>query len=72
VGEEPTPEFAVQVAEQYQRLLDSLGEESLRKVAVWKMEGFTADEIAEKLGCSLRTVARKLDAIRVIWSIESS
>jgi DNA-directed RNA polymerase specialized sigma24 family protein len=36
------------------------------------MEGFTADEIAEKLGCSLRTVARKLDAIRVIWSIESS
>jgi RNA polymerase sigma factor (sigma-70 family) len=72
VGEEPTPEFAVQVAEQYHQLLNALGEESLRNVAVWKMEGFTADEIAEKLGCSRRTVARKLDAIRVIWSTEPS
>src|SRR5262245_12767119 len=41
VGEEPTPEFAAQVAEQYQRLLDLLGDDTLRRVAVWKMEGFT-------------------------------
>jgi RNA polymerase sigma factor (sigma-70 family) len=70
VGEEPTPEFAAQVAEQYQRLLDLLGEESLRRVAVWKMEGLTNDEIAERLDCSRRTVARKLDTIRIIWSKE--
>jgi RNA polymerase sigma factor (sigma-70 family) len=70
VGEEPTPAFAAQVAEQYQRLIGLLGEESLRKVAVWKMEGYTNDEIAEKLGCSLRTVARKLEAIRIIWEKE--
>src|SRR5262249_22000905 len=30
VGEEPTPEFAAQVAEQYQRLLELLGDETLR------------------------------------------
>src|SRR5438094_407512 len=70
VGEEPTPEFAAQVAEQYQRLLDRLGDESLRRVAVWKMEGCTNDEIAERLDSSRRTVARKLETIRIIWSQE--
>src|SRR5207244_9910430 len=44
VGDEPTPEFAAQVAEEYQRLLDRLGDETLRRVAVWKMEGLTKDE----------------------------
>jgi RNA polymerase sigma factor (sigma-70 family) len=71
VGEEPTPEFAAQVAEQYRRLLDLLDDDSLRRVAVGKMEGFTNDEIAAQLDCSLRTVARKLDTIRVIWGGES-
>ena len=70
VGAEPTPEFAAQVADEYQRLLDRLGDDSLRQVAVWKMEGFTADEIAAKLDCSRRTVARKLETIRIIWSAE--
>jgi RNA polymerase sigma factor (sigma-70 family) len=70
VGDEPTPEFAAQVADQYQRLLDLLGDETLRRVAVWKMEGFTKDEIAERLDCSRRTVARKLETIRIIWSRE--
>jgi RNA polymerase sigma factor (sigma-70 family) len=70
VGDEPTPEFAAQVAEEYERLLAVLGDDSLRRVAVWKMEGLTADEIAARLNCSRRTVARKLDAIRVIWNDE--
>jgi RNA polymerase sigma factor (sigma-70 family) len=70
VGEEPTPEFAALVAEQYQRLLDLLGDDTLRQVAVGKMEGFTNDELAERLRCSRRTVARKLDTIRIIWSEE--
>jgi RNA polymerase sigma factor (sigma-70 family) len=70
VGEEPTPEFAAQVAEQYQRLLDLLGDDTLRQVAIWKMEGLTTDEVAERLDCSRRTVARKLDTIRIIWSKE--
>ena len=71
VGDEPTPEFAAQVAEQYQRLLDLLGDDTLRRVAVWKMEGLTTDEVAERLNCSRRTVARKLETIRIIWSEES-
>ncbi|HEY1379252.1 MAG TPA: ECF-type sigma factor [Gemmataceae bacterium] len=70
VGDEPTPEFAAQVAEEYQRLLDRLGDDGLRRIAVWKMEGFTNDEIAGRLACSKRTVTLKLEAIRVIWSQE--
>lgn len=70
VGVEPTPEFAAQMAEECRRLLDQLGDETLRRVAVWKMEGYANDEIAEKLACSRRTVARKLEAIRILWSKE--
>jgi RNA polymerase sigma factor (sigma-70 family) len=70
VGDEPTPEFAAQVAEEYRRLLDLLGDETLRQVAVWKMEGYGNDEIAARLDCSRRTVARKLETIRIVWSKE--
>jgi DNA-binding CsgD family transcriptional regulator len=49
-----------------------LGDESLCQVAVCKMEGCTNDEIAERLDCSRRTVARKLETIRIIWSKESA
>jgi RNA polymerase sigma factor (sigma-70 family) len=70
VGVEPTPDFAVQVADECRKLLDVLGDDTLRQVAVWKMEGFSNDEIADKLDCSRRTVARKLEAIRILWSKE--
>ena len=71
VGDEPTPEFAAQVAEQYEQLLDLLADDLLRQVAVLKMEGFTDYEVAAKLGCSRRTVVRKLETIRIIWTEES-
>jgi DNA-directed RNA polymerase specialized sigma24 family protein len=70
VGREPTPEFAAQVAEECQRLLDRLGDEGLRSVALWKMEGYTTEEIAARLGCVPRTVERKLRAIRELWGEE--
>ena len=69
-GQEPTPEFAAEVAEEFQRLLARLGNKELRSVALWKMEGYTNAEIAAKLGCVLRTVERKLRVIRSIWSQE--
>src|SRR5262245_45493396 len=70
VGDEPTPAFAAQVADACRRLLDRLGDESLRQVAVCKMEGYGNDEIAARLGCSRRTVARKLGSIRFLWDKE--
>jgi RNA polymerase sigma factor (sigma-70 family) len=64
---ELTPEFAVQVAEEYARLLHCLDEEPYRKLAALKMEGFTNEEIAARLGCGLRTVERRLAMIRQRW-----
>jgi DNA-directed RNA polymerase specialized sigma24 family protein len=69
VGREPTPEFAAQVAEECQRLLAALDDPELRSVALWKMEGYTNEEIAEGLACVPRTVERKLKLIRcLLWS----
>ena len=67
VGREPTPQFAAEVAEQCQLLLGALGDDALRAVAVWKMEGHSNPEIAAKLGCSLSSVERKLRLVRRIW-----
>jgi DNA-directed RNA polymerase specialized sigma24 family protein len=64
VGHEPTPEFAAQVAEEFGRLLDRLGDRELCSVAVWRMEGDTNEQIAGKLGCAIRTVERRLSLIR--------
>jgi RNA polymerase sigma factor (sigma-70 family) len=67
VGHEPSPAFAAQLAEECQRLLERLGKDDLRSVALWKMEGYTNAEIAEKLHCAPGTVERKLRVIRRIW-----
>jgi RNA polymerase sigma factor (sigma-70 family) len=64
LSREPTPEFAAQVAEEYQRLLDALEDDELRSVAVWKMEGYTNEEIAARLELTPRSVERKLRRIR--------
>jgi DNA-directed RNA polymerase specialized sigma24 family protein len=71
IGHEPTPEFAVQAAEEYHRLLGRLGRQDLKQIAVWKMEGYTNEEIADLAGCALRTIDRKLRLIRHIWEDET-
>jgi DNA-directed RNA polymerase specialized sigma24 family protein len=70
LGSEPTPEFAALVADECRRLLDRLGDESLRTVTVWKMEGETNAAIAARLGCVASTVERKLQRIRELWTRE--
>jgi DNA-directed RNA polymerase specialized sigma24 family protein len=70
LGTEPSPEFAVQAAEECQRLLARLGVGDLRSIALWKMEGYSNEEIAAKLGCVVRTVERRLAVIRNLWSRE--
>jgi DNA-directed RNA polymerase specialized sigma24 family protein len=67
LGREPTPELACMVAEDCQRLLEALGDETLRQIAISKLEGYTNDEIAERMGCVTRTIERKLERIREKW-----
>jgi DNA-directed RNA polymerase specialized sigma24 family protein len=70
LGNEPTPELAAQAADECRRLLDSLGDESLRDVALWKMQGDSNAEIARRLGVIEKTVERKLRRIRQAWAGE--
>jgi DNA-directed RNA polymerase specialized sigma24 family protein len=70
VGNEPTPEFVVMLEEQHQRLLGLLRDDQLRRVAVCRIEGFTVPEIAEDFHVTTRTIERKLQLIRDVWSKE--
>lgn len=70
IGREPSPEFALILAEEFERLLLRL-DGPLRHVALWKLEGNTDQEIADKLGCCRRTVTFKLALIRRIWKERS-
>jgi DNA-directed RNA polymerase specialized sigma24 family protein len=72
LSREPTPEFAAMVGEEYRRLFGSLAADSLRVVAVLKLEGYSNEEIARSLDCGLRTVERKLEVIRKRWTAEST
>ena len=69
VSREPNPEIAAECAEQISRLLESLENEDLKKVAIMKMEGYTNIEVANDIKCSLTSIERKLRTIRSIWSL---
>jgi DNA-directed RNA polymerase specialized sigma24 family protein len=71
-GREPTPSFAVEVAEEFRRLLDQLEDATLQSIALWKMEGLTNEEIAARLDCAVKTVERKLKVIRKLWEASAS
>jgi len=66
-GEEPTPELAALLVDEYRRLRESLRSDLLRQVLDLRLEGYTRDEIAARLGCAERTVKRKLEVIREKW-----
>jgi RNA polymerase sigma factor (sigma-70 family) len=70
LNREPTPEEAAEVADECRRLLDLLEEPELRQIALWKVEGYTNEEIAARLDCVPRTVERKLRRIRLLWKQE--
>jgi len=72
LGDEPSPELAAQAVDECRRLLEALGDETLRSVALWKMEGYSHAEIALRLGCIEKTVERKVRRIRQIWEMEAA
>jgi DNA-directed RNA polymerase specialized sigma24 family protein len=69
-GPDPTPDFAVLVAEECHRLLGLLHDDGLREIALERMAGYHDEEIAVRLRCSRRTVMRKLIRIRNAWRAE--
>jgi DNA-directed RNA polymerase specialized sigma24 family protein len=70
LGQEPSPSFLVLLDEQHRCLLERLGDEMLRRVAMCRIQGYANAEIAARLGISLRSVERKLERIRDAWAEE--
>lgn len=61
---------AAQLLVECRELLQRLEEPPLIQIACWKLEGWTHEEIAERLQCTVRTVERKLHRIRLKWTRE--
>jgi DNA-directed RNA polymerase specialized sigma24 family protein len=70
LGREPDPALAAEVAEECERLLAALGDPDLRSVALLRVDGYSVEEIAERVGCAPSSVKRKLGLIRGIWKQE--
>jgi DNA-directed RNA polymerase specialized sigma24 family protein len=66
----PTPDEGAALAEEAERRLAQLPDD-LYRIAVYKLEGYTNAEIAAlpEMGCSVRTVERKLRLIREAWGV---
>jgi DNA-directed RNA polymerase specialized sigma24 family protein len=67
IGSEPSPDSAAEVADELRRLFELLGDDTLRNIARFTLEGYKNAEIAKLVNVSVRTVSRKLDLIRSEW-----
>ncbi len=66
----PQPEVAIELHDLLQRLLKNLrqmGDDRLEKIVQLRIEGYSNQEIAHKLGCVVRTVERKIRLIEDCW-----
>ena len=66
-GTIPEPDLLAIFNEEYERLPGSLRDDTLRRVVVCRMEGYSNSEIAQQLGITERAVERKLQLIRDKW-----
>lgn len=64
---QPNPALATQLQEEFVVRLQQLDGDKLRSIAVQKLAGYSNQEIADKMDCSLRSVERKLSLIRRRW-----
>jgi RNA polymerase sigma factor (sigma-70 family) len=71
VADQPSPELALQVVEEIERLF-SLLDEQAQQIVTCRVEGCTDAQTAEILGCSKATVERRLKVIRAKWRAEVS
>ena len=67
-GSDLGPEFTAIMLDEIRRLFGGLEDESLRVVALLRMEGYSNEEIATVLDTSLRSIERKVQTIRSVWS----
>jgi RNA polymerase sigma factor (sigma-70 family) len=64
----PTPFEAAVLNEALERRLEALGDADLRQIALWRLEGYTNREISDQLDCTERSVERRIERIRKLWT----
>jgi RNA polymerase sigma factor (sigma-70 family) len=64
----PSPAEAVLLNEALERRLEVLADPELRQIALWRLEGYTNREIADRLDCTERSVERRMERIRSKWT----
>lgn len=64
IGNEPSPEMVLMMQESVEQLFSHLGVGQLRDLAGAKLEGYSNAELAQRYGCSERTIERRLHLIR--------
>jgi len=78
---EPTPEFAVMVAEEFQQRIRQLqaidrtdfqGKKLLVEIALRRFEGESVSEIAQHFRRTSRTIERRIELIRRIWESQAT
>jgi DNA-directed RNA polymerase specialized sigma24 family protein len=72
LASDPDPAIAAEVAGEFERLLTALPDPELRRVALLRMDGWSVEDMADEIGCPSRSVKRKLQLIRRIWTREMS
>jgi RNA polymerase sigma factor (sigma-70 family) len=63
----PSPAEAALLNEALERRLEALADAGLCQIALWRLEGYTNREIADRLDCTERSVERRLERIRSKW-----
>ena len=70
----PSPAEAAVLNEALERRLEALADPELRQIALWRLEGYTNREIADRLDCTERSVERRagadsqqVDVVRRRW-----
>lgn len=64
IGDEPSPEMVLMMQESVEQFFSYLGVGQLRDLAGAKLEGYSNAELAQRFGCSERTIERRLHLIR--------
>jgi len=64
----PSPAEAAELNEALERRLEALADPELRQIALWRLEGYTNREIADRLDCTERSIERRLERIRSKWT----
>ncbi len=65
--QEQSPESVTEFLDDVDHLLGLLGNDTLQKIALLKLDGSSIDEIAAEVGITRRAVERRLAVIRQTW-----